>query len=642
MKGNKIQMSVDINQIKEHMESYLIGKGINTRKNFKCPICGGGDKTPPASFDPKTKRLKCFSCGWNGDIIDLIGHEYGITDKREQIEKAMSVLNITNIEPSKKIEPPQKAETLKPPKTFPLTEKAIAYLDVRGIDQQTAERLGIKSTDSGILIPYPNSDYYVIRSIDVKKYCYPKGVSKEIYNEKALYNTDGSPVFIVEGQIDAISIGMIDYPCIATGGRGHELLLSKLKEKPTESPLIIAMDNDAAGRSANDEIKTALDELGVVNVVADDIYGDRKDANELFCNDKDIELLATNLMKYHDYAIDIKEAEKHRAEAEYRKDSAHGHLAKFLETIKARKDESGISTGFPLLDQCLGGGLYPGLYGIGAISSLGKTTFTLQIADYIASKGNDVILFSLEMSRDEIIAKSLSRETFRSAEKLKESPGHAISTRDVLQYKITDSVKQKVFAHALDSYTKTISERVFITEAMGDCGVADIRKRIEQHKAVTNRYPIVFIDYLQILKPFDPRSSDKQNTDKAVSELKRISRDFDIPVIVISSFNRENYNEPVSMRSFKESGAIEYSSDVLIGLQLCDQISGAASVDTAKRAKYRKVGLKIIKNRNGQTGDYILYSFTPRINCFREIEIIKETDIDKFKEMQEKTKKGKK
>lgn len=637
-------MSVDINQIKEHMESYLIGKGINTRKNFKCPICGGGDKTPPASFDSKTKRLKCFSCEWNGDIIDLIGHEYGITDKREQIEKAMSVLNITNIEPSKKIEPPQKAETPKPPKTFPLTEKALAYLDVRGIDQQTAKRLGIKSTDGGILIPYPNSDYYVIRSIEVKKegkkYCYPKGLSKEIYNEKALYNTDGAPVFIVEGQIDTISIGMIDYPCIATGGRGHELLLSKLKEKPTESPLIIAMDNDAAGRSANDEIKTALDELGVINIVADDIYGDCKDANELFC--KKIDLLATNLMKYHDYAIDIKEAEKHRAEAEYRKDSAHGHLAKFLETIKARKDESGISTGFPLLDQCLGGGLYPGLYGVGAISSLGKTTFTLQMADYIASKGNDVILFSLEMSRDEIIAKSLSRETFRSAEKLKESPGHAISTRDVLQYKITDSVKQKVFTHAFDTYTKTIAERVFITEAMGDCGVADIRKRIEQHKAVTGRCPVVFIDYLQILKPFDLRSSDKQNTDKAVSELKRISRDFDIPVIVISSFNRENYNEPVSMRSFKESGAIEYSSDVLIGLQLCDQISGAASVDTAKRAKYRKVGLKIIKNRNGQTGDYILYSFTPRINHFREIEIAKETDIDKFKEMQEKTKKGKK
>ena len=51
-------------------------------------------------------------------------------------------------------------------------------------------------------------------------------------------------------------------------------------------------------------------------------------------------------------------------------------------------------------------------------------------------------------------------------------------------------------------------------------------------------------------------------------ELKRISRDFKTPVIGISSFNRDNYNNAVSMQSFKESGAIEYSSDILIGLQL--------------------------------------------------------------------------
>ncbi len=50
-------------------------------------------------------------------------------------------------------------------------------------------------------------------------------------------------------------------------------------------------------------------------------------------------------------------------------------------------------------------------------------------------------------------------------------------------------------------------------------------------------------------------------------ELKRISRDFKTPVIGISSFNRDNYNNAVSMQSFKESGAIEYSSDILIGLQ---------------------------------------------------------------------------
>ena len=48
--------------------------------------------------------------------------------------------------------------------------------------------------------------------------------------------------------------------------------------------------------------------------------------------------------------------------------------------------------------------------------------------------------------------------------------------------------------------------------------------------------PVVIIDYLQILAPTDIRATDKQNTDKAVLELKRISRDYSVPIIGISSF----------------------------------------------------------------------------------------------------------
>ena len=64
---------------------------------------------------------------------------------------------------------------------------------------------------------------------------------------------------------------------------------------------------------------------------------------------------------------------------------------------------------FPGLDEALGGGLYPGLYMMGAISSLGKTTLACQIADQIAAAGQPVLIFSLEMARKEIFAKSISR-----------------------------------------------------------------------------------------------------------------------------------------------------------------------------------------------------------------------------------------
>lgn len=86
-------------------------------------------------------------------------------------------------------------------------------------------------------------------------------------------------------------------------------------------------------------------------------------------------------------------------------------LNDFAEFVLKNKS-GGISTGFENLDKLLDGGLYPGLYVIGANSSLGKTTLVLQIADSIAKSGQGVLIFSLEMSRFELIAKTLSRMSF--------------------------------------------------------------------------------------------------------------------------------------------------------------------------------------------------------------------------------------
>lgn len=114
-------------------------------------------------------------------------------------------------------------------------------------------------------------------------------------------------------------------------------------------------------------------------------------------------------------------------------------------------------------------------------------------------------------------------------------------------------------------------------------------------------------------------------------ELKRISRDYETSIIGISSFNRDNYNAPVNMASFKESGAIEYSSDVLIGLQykamneLKEDGKDKAKAseifsNIAERAKNREaieIQLKILKNRNGTKGTIDL-DFFPMFNKFKE------------------------
>ena len=89
-------------------------------------------------------------------------------------------------------------------------------------------------------------------------------------------------------------------------------------------------------------------------------------------------------------------------------------------------------------------------------------------------------------------------------------------------------------------------------------------------------------------------------------------------MIAISSFNRASYSEKVTLEAFKESGAIEYGSDVLIGLQL--KGAGSKNFDSTEEKKKdpREVELVILKNRNGKTGDTIPYRYYPMFNYFEE------------------------
>ena len=66
---------------------------------------------------------------------------------------------------------------------------------------------------------------------------------------------------------------------------------------------------------------------------------------------------------------------------------------------------------------------------------------------------------------------------------------------------------------------------------------------------------MVLIDYLQIIAPVDVHFTDKQNLDRIVCALKKMSRQYELTVFAISSFNRENYNLEVSMNAFKNPAA---------------------------------------------------------------------------------------
>jgi len=302
--------------------------------------------------------------------------------------------------------------------------------------------------------------------------------------------------------------------------------------------------------------------------------------------------------------------------------SVKTHIDHFKNRIVTGEGCPAIATGFPLLDCIFDGGLHEGLYIMGALSSMGKTSLMLQMADQMAARGKDVIIYSLEMARYELMAKSVSRLTYIKDKRTKTNAKTArdlLSRHDVYSFQAAEHLDD-----CIEIY-REYAEHLYITEGLGEVGAETIGEDIAEFiKKYLRQPPVVIVDYLQILRPSNPRASDKQNMDTAIFKLKRISREHGIPIIGISSFNRSSYTKRAAMEAFKESGAIEYSSDVLMTMQF-KNISDTTKEDDMgqrikeeKRRDVREVELEILKNRNGKTGDRIYYEYRPRYNLFTE------------------------
>jgi replicative DNA helicase len=352
------------------------------------------------------------------------------------------------------------------------------------------------------------------------------------------------------------------------------------------------------------------------------------------------------------------------AAADYEVESQRGFISDFDTEIEASKNRRCIPTGFAGLDavDVLDGGLYDGLYIIGAIPSLGKTSLVLQMADQMAAGGAEVVIFSLEMSRLELMAKSISRLTAQACGFIGDDgitgqdngafrnwKSSAKDTRQILsgwQYVDYGQKALNRIAAAKAAY-KDYAGRLHVIEGRGglqidesgnikarEATVGKIREAVERNIRIkgAGANPVVIVDYLQIMAPPEAlaRASDKQIADYNVYELKAISREFRIPVIVISSFNRQNYGA-ASFEAFKESGGIEYSCDVLIGLQIAGvkkpdagnggsqaekEAAAREEVEKAKAKFKREVEVKILKNRNGLAGQIISFNYYTPFNLF--------------------------
>ena len=333
----------------------------------------------------------------------------------------------------------------------------------------------------------------------------------------------------------------------------------------------------------------------------------------------------------------------------YRPENASGDIPSALDyidfsfdsDIERTKQYKDRKTGFSNLDKNYVR-LYPGLYVLGSVTGNGKTTFCGQLADYLASAGEEILYFSLEQTKFELISKSLARI-------MRQFYGKKITAIE-----IRGGNRRKEIKDAITTF-RTFAGRLRIIECNFETDINEITDTVKNFiKEHDNKKPVVFVDYLQLVRNNRLKNKPtKDIVDENVRALKKLSAENDLVVFVISSFNRQNYLSVVDFESFKESGGIEYSADVVWGLQLAimnaDLFNSEKNlqdkrkaVHEAKNASPRKIELVGLKNRYGQSNTSYFFDYYPESDFFvsddRSVDLVREEMNYRIEEIQKEQK----
>lgn len=636
-----------------------------------CPACGSGahgtrNSDGALSITRDGNHWQCFSCSAQGDIFDLAGIVWNIAedDKRGRLEAVADWAGVQIGRASNRgggnQGAPQRPIKTKPAEDF--TEgrrkeaayiermrgniehpEAVAYLTARGftIEDAKAEGLGYDPERRRLVIPWRGADWYhVDRAIadnQGNKYLKPRNDqvgAQPLYNPRAARE---KAFFIVEGVLDAIAVHLCGFEAVAVASstiseRNLTELSALIPSGISGGVAVLMLDNDQAGKEGTEKVREAFSASGIAYAVAEAGEGVPKDAAEWYRADKGglCAFLGANYDRAGEIAAEAKEQAYRAAMSRFRVvDPADVAADIFTLTDFEEPTETGIAA----LDDVLDGGLRSGLYALGAVSSMGKTTLAVQVADYIAEHGRGVLFVTIEQSAREITSKSLSRLT----RTLNAGGYNVVTSTEALSASRRErwgDQQAAAFLKSCEHYAASIAPRLRILEGAKQPSVSDVEIVARMMAEHDGKPPVIFIDYLQLLAASSERDTDKQAIDKNVMLLRQLARDMKTPIWVISSLNRSSYSEGVTMDSFKESGAIEYGCDVLLGLQpqgMRDKLEKVAEGKQRRTAdnelRKHKAGyeraceLVILKNRNGRTpDDGIPLTFKPLSSLYVEEE----------------------
>ena len=255
----------------------------------------------------------------------------------------------------------------------------------------------------------------------------------------------------------------------------------------------------------------------------------------------------------------------------------------------------GLSSGFSRLDAMMTGLNKSDLILLAARPGMGKTSFALNIATNVAKKyEKDVVVFSLEMSSEQLVSRILSSEA-------------QISSQDLRLGKLSPDQWVQLAASA-DILSKT---NMYLDDTPG-ITVAEMKAKVRRLKNLG----LIVIDYLQLMTGSGRSENRVQEVSKITRNLKIMAKELNIPVIVLSQLNRSAEQRPdhkPMLSDLRESGSIEQDADIVMFL------FRAGYYD--KEIENPNVAQCILaKNRHGSTGEVDL-SWIGEFTRFGNLEV---------------------
>lgn len=277
-----------------------------------------------------------------------------------------------------------------------------------------------------------------------------------------------------------------------------------------------------------------------------------------------------------------------------------GNAWERIENLHKNKDQlRGVPTGFKSLDNILAGLQKSDLIILAARPSVGKTSLALDIARHVGvNEKIPVVIFSLEMSSQQLIDRMLAAQSNVNAWKLR--TGNLSNEED--------------FASIRDSLAVLSDAPIFVDDKPAN-NIISIRSTARKLKSEKN-LGLIVIDYLQLMVPTASRSSDNmvQQVTEISRSLKALAREIDVPVLALSQLSRavEQRGGKPRLSDLRDSGSIEQDADVVAFIHREDRYKEESD-------KNNLAEILIEKHRNGPTGHIQLY-FDQERTTFRDID----------------------